>query len=203
VTYRPPEEIQAEAGPSDPSGHLNQRRDYPNDKVDQESETDGKESEEEYTYRSLGLEHGRYFRDPDDTGSDNEEVEEVPDRLSKQEFFDIDVEQDVEGGEPANDQARPLDGPADDEEEEEEDDDGLFHDGEDEDEEPDAGEFDQWDENEAAAEAIRPQAAPLDAAAGALARARNEVGEAAPAAAPIADNEEGNGEDDMEGAMEG
>ena len=196
VTYRPPEELQAEAGPSDPSGHLNQGEHF-NDEVDQEFEVGGKESEEEYTYRSLGLEHGRYFRDPDDTGSDEEEVEEVPDHLSIQEFLDL--EQDVEEGEDVNDQARRLDGLADDEEEEEEDDDGLFHEGEDEDEEPDAGEFDQWDENEAAAEAIRPQAAPLDAAAGGLARAGNEVGEAA----PVADNEEGNVEDDMEGAMEG
>jgi E3 ubiquitin-protein ligase MARCH6 len=204
VTYRPPEELQAEAGPSDPSGHLGQRRDYLNDEVDQDFEASGKESEEEeYTYRSLGLEHGRYFRDPDDTGSDEEEVEEGPDRLSIQEFLDKDFEQDVKEGEDVNDQARRLDGPADDEEEEEEDDDGIFHEGEDEDEEPDAGEFDQWDENEAAADAIRPQAAPMDAAAGALARAGNEVGEAAPAAAPVADNEEGNAEDDMEGAMEG
>lgn len=203
VTYRPPEELQAEAGPSDPSGHLNQRKEHFNDEVDQEFEAGGKESEEEYTYRSLGLEHGRYFRDPDDTASDEEEVEEVPDRLSIQEFLDIDLEQDVEEGEGVNDQARRLDGPADDEEEEEEDDGGLFHEGEDEDEEPDAGEFDQWDENEAAAEAIRPQAAPMDAAEGALARAGNDVGEAAAAAAPVADNEEGNVEDDMEGALEG
>ena len=204
VTYRPPEELQAEAGPSNPSGYLNQRREYSNDEVDREFEAVDKESEEEYTYRSLGLEHGRYFRDPDDTGSDEEEVEEVPDRLAVQEFLDVDFEGDIEEGEPVNDQAGRHDGPADDEEEEEEeDDDGLFHEGEDEDEEPDAGEelFDQWDENEAAAEAIRPQAA--DAAAGVLARAGNQVGEAAPAAAPAADNEEGNVEDDMEGAMEG
>ena len=203
VTYRPPEELQAEAGPSNLSGHLNQSREYFNDEVDQEFEAGGKESEEEYTYRSLGLEHGKYFRDPDDTGSDEEEVEDVPDRLSINEFFDIDFEQDVEEGEDVNDQARGVDGPADDEEEEEDDDDGLFHEGEDEDEEPDVGEFDQWEENEAAAEVMRPQAAPMDAAAGALARAGNEVGEVAPAAPPVADNEEGNVEDDMEGAMEG
>ena len=202
VTYRPPEELQAEAGPSDPSGHLNQRKEYFDDEVDQELEAGGKESEEEYAYRSLSQEHGRYFRDPDDTGSDEEEVEEIPDRLSIQEFLDIDFGQDAEEGEDVNDQARQLDGPADDDEEEDEDDDGIFHDGEEEDEEPDAGEFDQWDDNEAA-EAIRPQAAPMDAAAGALARAGNEVGEAAPAAAPVADNEEANAEDDMEGAMEG
>ena len=201
ATFRPPEELQAEAGPSNPSGYLNERREFFNDEVDQEFEAVSKESEEEYTYRSLGLEHGRYFRDPEDTGSDEEEVEEVPDRLSIQEFLDIDFEEDIDEGELVNDQARRHDGPADDEEEEEEDDDGLFHEGEDEDEEPDAGE---WDENEAAAEeAIRPQAAPMDAAAGALARAGNQVGEAAPAAAPVADNEEGNVEDDMEGAMEG
>jgi E3 ubiquitin-protein ligase MARCH6 len=202
ATYRPPEELQTEAGPSNPSGYLNQRMEYFNDEVDQEFEAVGKESEEEYTYRSLGPEHGRYFRDPDDTGSDEEEVE-VPDRLAVQEFLDIDFKEDIEEGEHVDDQARRHDGPADDEEEEEEDDDGLFHEGEDEDEEPDAGEelFDQWDENEAVAEAIRPQAA--DAAAGALARAGNQVGEAAPAAAPVADNEEGNVEDDMEGAMEG
>ena len=203
VTYRPPEELQAEAGPSNPSDYLNQGREYFNDEEDQEFEAVGKESEEEYTDRSLGLEHGRYFRDPEDTGSDEEEVEEEPDRLSIQEFLDIDFEEDVEEGEHANDQDRQQDGPADEEEEEEEDDDGLFHEGEDEDEEPDAGEFDQWDENEAEAEAVRPQAAPMDAAAGALARAGNQVGEAAPAAAPAADNEEGNVEDDMEGAMEG
>ena len=195
------QEFEAEAGPSNPSRHLNQRREYLNDEVDQEFEAGGKESEEEYRYRPLGLEDGRYFRDPDNTGSD--EVEEVPDRLSIQEFLDINFKQDVDEGEDVNDQARRLDGPADDEEEEEEDDDGLFHEGEDEDEEPDAGEFDQWDENEAAAEAIRPQAAPMDAAGGALARAVNELGEAAPAVAPVADNEEGNVEDDMEGAMEG
>ena len=202
VTYRPPEELQAEAGPSDRSGHLNQRREYLNDEVDQEFEAGGKESEEEYTYRSLGLEHGRYFRDPDDTGSDEEEVEEVPDRLSIQDFFDIDFEQNAEEGEDVNDQAGRLDGPADDDEDEDEDEDGIFHDGEDEDEEPDAGEFDQWDENEAGAGVIGPQAAPMDAAPGALARAGNEGGEAVPAA-PVADNEEGNAEDDMEGAMEG
>jgi E3 ubiquitin-protein ligase MARCH6 len=201
VTYRPSEELQDEAGPSNPSGYLNQREEYFNDEVDQELEAASKESEEEY--RSPGIEHGRYFRDPDDTGSDEEEVEEAPDRLSIQEFLDIDFEEDNEEGEHVNVQARQHDGPADDEEEEEEDDDGLFHEGEDEDEEPDVGEFDQWDENEAAAEAIRPQAAPMDAAAGALARAGDQVGEAAPAAAPIADNEEGNVEDDMEGAMEG
>ena len=201
VTYRPPEELQAEAGPSNQPGYLNEGREYFNDKVDQEIEAVSKESEEEYTYKSLSLEHGRYFRDPDDTGSDEEEVEEVPDRLSIQEFLDIDFEEDIKEGELVNDQARRHDGPADDEEEEEEDDDGLFHEGEDEDEEPDAGEFDQWDENEAAAEAIRPQAAPMDA--GAVARAGNQVGGAAPAAAPVPDNEEGNVEDDMEGAMEG
>jgi E3 ubiquitin-protein ligase MARCH6 len=197
VSYHSPEELQAEAGPSNLSGHLNQGREYFNDEVDQELEATDKESEEEYAYRSLGPEHGRYFRDPDDTGSDEEEVEEAPDSLSLQEFLDIDFEEDVKEG----DQANRHEGPADDEEEEEEeDDDGLFHEGEDEDEEPDVGEelFDQWDENEAAAEAIRPQAAPIDAAAGALARA----GEAAPAAAPVADNEEGNVEDDMEGVME-
>jgi E3 ubiquitin-protein ligase MARCH6 len=203
VTYRPPEELQAETGPSNSSGYLNQRKEYFNDEVDQEFEAVGKESEEEHTYRSLGLEHGRYFRDPDDTGSDEEEVEEVPDRLSIQEFLDIDLEDDTEEGEHVNVQVGRHDVPADDEEEEEEDDDGLFHEGEDEDEEPDAGEFDQWDENEAAAEAIRPQAALRDAAAGAFARADNQLGEAAPAVAPVADNEEGNVEDDIEGAMEG
>ena len=201
VTHPLSEELQGEAGPSNLSGYLNQRKEYFNDEVDQELEAVSKESEEEDTYRSPGIEHGRYFRDLDDTGSDEEEVEEVPDRLSIQEFLDIDFEEDIEG-EHVNVQARQHDGPADDDEEEEEDDDGLFHEGEDEDEEPDAGEFDQWDENEAAAEAIGPQAAPMDAAAGALARAGNQVGEAAPAA-PIADNEEGNVEDDMEGAMEG
>ena len=205
VTYRPPE-AQAEAGPSNPSGYLNQGREDFNDEVDQEFEVVEKASEEEYTCRSLGLEHGRYFRDPDDTGSDEEEVEEVPDRLSTQEFLNIDFEENIEEGEHVNDQARRHDGPADDDddddddEDEDEDDDGLFHEGEDEDDEPDAGEFDEWDENEAAAEAIRPQAAPIDAAAGALARAGNHVGEAAPAAA---DNEDGNVEDDIEGAMEG
>jgi hypothetical protein len=195
--------MQAEAGPSNSSGHLNQRREYLNDEADQEFGADDKESEEEYTYRSLGLEHGKYFRDLNDMGSDEEEVEDVPDRQSIQKFFDIDFEQDVDEGEDVNDQVRLLEGPADEEEEEEEDDDGLFLEGEDEDEEPDAGEFDHWDENDAAAEAIGPHAAPMDAAAGALAHAGNEIGEVAPAAAPVADNEEGNGEDDMEGAMEG
>ena len=203
VTYRPPEEMQAEAGPSNSSGHVNQRREYLSDEADQEFGAGDKESEEEYTYRSLGLEHGRYFRDLNDMGSDEEEVEDLPDRQTIQEFFNIDFEQDVEEGEDVNDHVRLLEGPADEEEEEDEDDDGLFLEGEDEDEEPDAGEFDQWDENDAADEAIRPHAAPMDVAAGALAHAGNDIGEAAPAAAPVADNEEGNGEDDMEGAMEG
>ena len=209
ATYRPPEELQAEAGPSNSSGYLNQRKEYFNDEVDQAFEAVGEESEEEHTFGRLGPEHGRYFRDPDDTSSDEEEVEKVEqlrDRLSLQEFLNIDFEEDIGELGLVNDQARRPDGPlADDDDDEDEDDDGLFHEGEDEDEEPDAGEelFDQWDENEAEAEAIRPQGAPIGAAAGALARAGNQVGEVVPAAVAAADNEEANVEDDMEGAMEG
>ena len=204
ATYRPPEELQAEAGPSNPSGYLNQRKAQSNDETDQVFEAVSEESEDEHTFGRLGAEHGRYFRDPDDTGSDEEAIEKASDGLSLQEFLNIDFEEDIREGEQVNDQTGRHDGPADDEEDEEdEDEDGLFHEGEDEDEEPDAGEelFDQWDENEAEAEVIRPQVAPIGAAAGALARAGNQVGEAAPAVA--VDNEEANIEDDMEGAMEG
>jgi len=206
ATYRPPEELQAEAGPSNLSGYLNQGKEDFSDEVDQEFTAVGEESEEEHRFGRLGPEHGRYFRDPDDSGSDEEEFGEIqiPNRASLQiqEFMDSDSEEDTgEEGENVNDQARRHEGPADDDDDEE--DDGLFHEGEDEDEEPDAGEG-LWDENEGEVEAIRPQAAPVRAAADAPAQAVNQVGEAAPAPA-VADNEEaeGNIEDDMEGAMEG
>ena len=205
ATYRPPEELQAEAGPSNPSAYLTQRNF--NDEVDQEHEVVGEESEEEDTFGRLNPEHSRYFRDPDDTGSDEEEVEEIPDLPSLQGLMDSDSEEDMGEGQNVNDQARQHEdeGPAA-ADEDEEDDDGLFHEADDDDEEPDVGEelFDQWDENEADVEAIGPQAVPVGAAARALARAGNQVGGAAPApAGAVGDNEEGNVEDDMEGAMEG
>ena len=200
ASYRPPEELQAEAGPSNSSGYLGQRKEYFNDEVDQTFEAVGEEPEE-HIFGRLGPEHGKYFRNPDDTGSDE-------DRLSLQEFFDIDFEGDIGELEVADDSVRRYDVPADDDdeeddEEEEEEEDGLFREGEDEEPVADEELFDQWDENEAEEGAIRPQAAPMGAAAGALARAGNQVGEAAPAAAAVADNEEANVEDDIEGAMEG
>lgn len=175
--------------------------------MDQEHEVVGEESEEEDTFGRLNPEHSRYFRDPDDTGSDEEEVEEIPDLPSLQGLMDSDSEEDMGEGQNVNDQARQHEdeGPAA-ADEDEEDDDGLFHEADDDDEEPDVGEelFDQWDENEADVEAIGPQAVPVGAAARALARAGNQVGGAAPApAGAVGDNEEGNVEDDMEGAMEG
>lgn len=199
--YHPPEELQAEAGPSNPTIYLNQRKEYFDDDMDQEFEVVGEESEEEYTFGRLGAEHGRYFRDPDDTDSDEEEI---PGLGPLQESLnDSDSEEDIRQGDVNdNDQARrheDEDPAAADEEEE--DDDG-FHEGEDEDEELDPGEelFGQWDENGAEEEAIGPQAPPVGAAPGAFARG-DQVGGAAPAA--VADIEEGNVEDDMEGAMEG
>lgn len=206
ATYRPPEDLQAEAGPSNLSGHLNQRKEDFNDEVEQNFGAVGKESEEEYTFGRLGPEHGRYFRDPDDTGSDSEEAEEMPSRPRLQELMDSDSEEDIEG-ENVNDQPQPgqREGLADDEEDEE-DDDGVIHEGEDEDEEPDAGEelFDQWDENEAEVEAMGPLNVPLGVAAGAPVLADNQVAPV-PAGAAVADNDEaeGNVEDDMEGALEG
>jgi E3 ubiquitin-protein ligase MARCH6 len=207
ATYRPPEELQAEAGPSNPSGYLHQTKEYFNDEVDQEFEVVGEGSEEEHKFGHLGPEHGRYFRDLDDSGSDEEEVEEIPELPWLQDLVDGDSEEDIGEGEDVNDQARRHEGAAAVADDDDEDDDGLFHEGEgdDEDEEPDAGEelFDQWDDNEVEAEVIGPQAAPIGAAGGVRVRAGNQVGEVAPAAAAVADNEEGNVEDDMDGAMEG
>ncbi|KAF8159833.1 hypothetical protein B0H34DRAFT_704960 [Crassisporium funariophilum] len=220
ATYRAPEELGPEAGPSNTSGYFDKREgEDSEDEIEEEEEDDNLEeldididdddvfevdlpeegvlllSEDE----DFGAEHGRYFRDPEDENP-ADVVLETQQAVNES---DSDDDTEEEGDNDRRDLGVDAEGRA-----IEDDDDGMFRDGdEDEEEDQEGGEglFDddgQWDEGEVEVDAFGAQGVPGGAPAVPL-QGLNQQGDAE-AAAGLDMNEEGDGnvEDDMEGAME-